>query len=84
MAKKVKSFRLDTGLIAWVDGEAARRGLTQAAVVEEALESSREFGARLPVPPAPQVTVDAGRVEYARNIAVRQRKLNEAKERASR
>jgi hypothetical protein len=41
MDRKVKSFRLRTDLLSWVESYAAERGSTQVAVLEQALESLR-------------------------------------------
>lgn len=39
MDRKVKSFRLRTDLLAWIESYAKERGSTQIAVLESAVES---------------------------------------------
>jgi hypothetical protein len=93
--RKVKSFRLRVDLLAWVESYAKQRGSTQVAVLEEAIAGLRldcEGGAP-DLPAAPVVVPKSNLVaqteaakaaqEWATNMAARQRRLNDAKDRAS-
>jgi len=98
MGKTTVSHRLDDGLLEWANAYAKTRGTTRSILLEEGLRALQGLAKGgvpgLPVVDTPAVRqqrqewspaqIDEGRAEYARNIAARQRKLNEAKERASR
>jgi hypothetical protein len=97
--RKVKSFRLRTDLLAWIESYAKERGSTQIAVLEAAIGSFKDMaGGGVPDLPEEEPAVvparvmhqqppqpDLAKAEQEMRAAVwaRQARLNEGKDRAS-
>lgn len=86
---KLVSLRLPDDVAEWIESYRQERGWSRAELIGQALSSFRRDceGGVPDLPPAPRVAdseLAASRAEHARNIAARQRLLNDAKVRASR
>lgn len=93
--KPARSVRLSLEDIARIEGQAESRGVSQQVVMESAIKAWLrqaetgvvhviEAAAKPPIAGAEKAQAETrGREEYARNVAARQAKLNEAKARAS-